>query len=273
MKTGTCDQHTRYTRNCAECGRRTWKYRKARSHAIANGTWYVDHGLVDAYPVRLHLQECRDAGMTRAAISRASGISVTTLGTIARAEHPHVIARTATGILNIHPRTDGVPVEMGYRLLRALACLGWPKRHVIFAALKRPARRLPTVLLLSEYEALKEFYEKHHMEFGPNRNIAAQASRKGYPPPLAWAEGEIYDPAAHPSGWLTRSNNRDPKPFLINAVIRGERLAAYLNDAERAAVVKELSHMSNRGMERLTGISHNVIAEIRAGLLQDQESA
>lgn len=98
-----------------------------------------------------------------------------------------------------------VPIVGTQRRLRSLAALGWSWRSLAAEAGmdERCVQRLaaadrPTVHPAT-HDRIVALFERLSMQVGPNRVARNYARRQGWPPPLAWYDVDLDDPAASPS--------------------------------------------------------------------------
>lgn len=95
-----------------------------------------------------------------------------------------------------------VPAYRALRRLRALMRIGYSQRMIAEAAgisegaLARIANQ--RTVHRRTFKKIAAVYEWWHMIPGPSTIARGKATKKGWPPPLAWID--IDDPAEHPTG-------------------------------------------------------------------------
>lgn len=129
------------------------------------------------------------------------------------------------------------------RRLRALMALGWPARELAarlgctaarVSALARPDR---PVVFASTAARVTALYDDLSMTVGPSAITRVRGQRAGWPPPLAWDDADLDDPATAPHGPQATSDAVD-----VARVVRrcyGDHQVS-LTRAERHAVVARL---------------------------------
>lgn len=206
-------RYNKYKCRCGTCRGEASAYRRWRSRQHAYGR----PPKVDAGPVRAHVVQLRAAGMTVAAVSRASGVTVRTLTDLLRGNPSKrsgpsvkVYASTARKLLAVAlvldtPTVDGRPAR---RRLQALVANG----HTI-SRLARLLGMLPCNLnrlireerpmLLATDQAIRDLYERLWNQPPPtttrHERVAASkargmAARKRWPVPMEWDDDRIDDP-------------------------------------------------------------------------------
>lgn len=162
------------------------------------------------------------------------------------------------------------------RRLQALTALGYDQKHLAGRlGISRPAigyltgSRTSTVHRATA-AAAAELYDELSMRVAPAGFTAtyarAVARRNGWPPPLAWDDDTIGDPAARPqcrpadrAGSRTRVD-----PVAVERAVAGERI--WLSEAERVAAVRRLTvaRMSDQQISRRLDIEPRSVLRIRA---------
>lgn len=98
------------------------------------------------------------------------------------------------------------------RRLQALMVMGWPRRELArqagyqgdaFALILNGRRQSLTI---ATHQRVCDLYERLSMTHGPSSSTRIRASKKGWPPPLAW--DDIDDPAEQPHDWQYRPASR-----------------------------------------------------------------
>lgn len=166
--------------------------------------------LQSAEPVAAHIAACLDAGMSARQIALAAGVSEEAVRILA--DPPagrRVRAATAGKILAVAPRRPLTPVGITRRL-QSLGRLGWSSSAVARVAginvdTVKQWRRGPRAEIHTVGTAIARAYDELSMRL-PATNTRHEriavartrghAERNGWPPPLAWDDATIDDPAA-----------------------------------------------------------------------------
>lgn len=179
--------------------------------------------LVDAAPVKAHLQQLRAAGVGRRTIAARSGVSLTVISRLigidrhrpARRIHPD----TARKLLAVttSDQADGTFIDAtgARRRLQALVTLGWTQTEIAArigwttANLNRITLGHVDNITRGTHQLIDELYEQLSMLPGPSQRARGVAQRRGWLPPLAW--DDIDDPTEQPTGDFIRRHDRiDP---------------------------------------------------------------
>lgn len=132
------------------------------------------------------------------------------------------------------------------RRLQALARIGWPpsslEPHIGRASstigdwYRREKVHRDTAALVTHA------YEQLSMTPGPSQRAAALAAARDWPPPLAWDEGTIDNPAATPRGTLNhKPKRRDPNeidPVNVERLLLLERVKGSTRAEKEAAMAR-----------------------------------
>jgi transcriptional regulator with XRE-family HTH domain len=92
------------------------------------------------------------------------------------------------------------------RRIQALIALGWTQQQIA-ARLGITVQRLNHLHLRQKFiyrttaERIRVLYDELSTQPGPSNYARTAAARLGYPPPLAWDDETIDDPAAKPADW------------------------------------------------------------------------
>lgn len=127
-----------------------------------------------------------------------------------------------------------VPSLGTHRRLQALRAVGYTPNHIAaeLGITKQAVQQWANHPQVRATTALKvdELFQRLHMIPGPSKRSRQYAKRMGWPPPLAWNEGEIDDPDAQPhTGEATVHRFRDRYQELREiGVTSEERIAARL---------------------------------------------
>lgn len=218
---------------CIPCTTAHTRYEAERRRRLA----YGQSNLVDATPVRAHIEHLRAAGLGVKQISRLSGVALSTLTQILygcpredgtrRPPTARVRRETAQKILAIHPSLDiaapgtRVPAVGSRRRLQALVHQGWSVQKlanrlgVDRQRLDSLVHGLHAMVTAETAVAVRELYDDLWDQAPPERSredrsaaaaARTRARRAGWAPPLAWDEDTIDDPAAVPQHEVTVPN-------------------------------------------------------------------
>ena len=177
--------------------------------------WRLDHArgvkrLVDVEPVARHVEHLMATGFTIRGSAEVAGLSPAAVSRIHLRRQPRVNRATARALLAVRPSTilaranpaGFVPAIGARRRLRALLAIGW--RHTDLSA----RCGFVTALALNhagdmverwKHDATLRVYDELWNTPGPSRRTAGRAAAAGYPPPMAWDDDTIDDPAAAPN--------------------------------------------------------------------------
>ena len=205
---GTLTGAKYHTCGCLPCRAEAARYEDRRRRLIAYGRWQP---LVDAEPVRRHINMLRAAGLGPKRIAALTGVSQPTIVAIiysiqGRPPARRVRSETAAAVLALradltalHPLalTDGAGTR---RRGQALCCLGWS-----FAAQAERLSRLPSSYRVTMTQqrvtvgtalAVRALFSELSMTPAPPGISASRArrhaERNGWLPPLAW-DDELLD--------------------------------------------------------------------------------
>jgi len=214
MKHGTTTAYLQHGCRCDECrsnhARHQKRYRLDRARGVQR--------LVDAQPLREHVDKLTAAGMSQWDITIAAGWkSRNALADAYRRVnvHPATLARVLAVTAPPASRRNGyVDATGSRRRLQALAVMGWSTRRIarelgnldpqtyqyIESGRTKTIRRRTA-------QAITELYDRLWSQQGPSPRSTRVALTKGWVPPLAWDDDEIDDPKASPrsSGWVPKS--------------------------------------------------------------------
>lgn len=205
MKHGTLTAYCTHACRCPDCKR------VANRHAKK---WRVDKAagierMVDAEPLRRHVQALLDQGMSFRGIALTAGYrSRNSLESAL--SRKRVMRKTYDRIISIRVESDArrfgyVDATGSQRRLQGLVALGWTTRELtrrmggkdhgtvcdITSCNNQTIRRATA-------DAIKEIYDKLWDHPGPSRISAQRAAKRGWVVPLAWDDDTIDDPDATP---------------------------------------------------------------------------
>lgn len=213
--------------SCARYGCKRPECMEAQRRAQRAGEADLKQGMravVPADEAMAHGKALVEAGMPPVDIARWTGLGDATVRDILNGRVRQIYRTTAEAILFL-PLPDGqyqpggqafVDATASRRRLCALGALGWPPRtlaheievsEMTIADIRHGQCRK---VRLATHLSIKEMYDKwwkvDPLDYGVNRTSVtmtkARAAREGWPPPAAWDDDEIGDPAAQPGGFL-----------------------------------------------------------------------
>jgi transcriptional regulator with XRE-family HTH domain len=199
---------------CYTCAYAVSTYSERRHKAIAAGTWRADTG-----PVRVHLRALMSAGMGYKRIARAAGVPESTVSRILYGRRDHDTPPPATTRYDIAQRLLAVPLDrhphtpveatgtvrraqalvaIGYTLTEIAGHLGWTLQN--FSSLIHDGSTPYALRVeLRTAQTMTAVYDQLSMTPSTGRYAArarAMAARRGWPPPLAWDDEQLDEPAA-----------------------------------------------------------------------------
>jgi hypothetical protein len=203
---------------CYACAFAVSEYNARRDRAIAYGTW---NPWVSVEPVREHIQLLRSCGMGLRAIAEDAGTSrqqlqILVSGKAGRSPQSKMRPAAAAAILAVEPAPRRMDATGTRRRLQALVAVGWTLTKIgeqagwshgnvsvllraerVFVATERTVRDL--------YDALWNQVPPGDSPQGRYASDQSRqlAEREGWPPPMAWDDDDIDDPAAKPRGQRT----------------------------------------------------------------------
>lgn len=213
----------------------------ARRRGLRAGTIQPSRTLIDAEPVRQHILDLQDLGLTPSRIARLSGLSHTTICAFLRAKPSDGRGRkrdttpeTAAKILAVRPLTS----TGALRRIQALIAVGWTTRKIAarsgVSAKRiielRPADRITDAIadrIATAYEQLSQLTpEKNGVHPGHARRSRERAEANRWPDPKYWATrmDVIDDPHFEPMYGLTRGEllAADARELLAHGVPIGQ---------------------------------------------------
>lgn len=232
---------------CLTCHNGWRDYARDRSRQKAYGTWKP---LVDAGPVRSHIQTLRSAGIGWIRLAELTGMSTASLkaivcGRSGKTPVKRVRAATAEKVLAVRPEpvaqcADGALVDATgtRRRIQALAAVGFTftslAPHLSTNRLYVGDIAVADLVMARTARRTAEVYDRlwdadplqHGATVGGVSRARRLAAREGWPPPLAWDDDTIDDPAAVPDmgqqsrrcgdtadeiAWLLETGERDPE--------------------------------------------------------------
>lgn len=263
MRHGTTTGYISHKCRCQECREAISRHNKA---------WRLDRlrgveRLVDARPVRDHVERLLAGGMSFRAITLAAGYrSRNSLHEALRRDK--VLRRTRDRILAVSAESDNrrdryVDATGSRRRLQALAVLGWSAREIA-ARLGRLDHQTylnvqsgrTTVVRQHTVDDIARLYDDLWDKPGPSKRARTIALGKGWVPPLAWDDDAIDDPAATPHGAGYRERARSLHGETVEDFLdtwdhhHGDcRLAADRLGVSHEALVMQLRRARQAGMD------------------------
>ena len=253
-----------------------WARRRRR--LMAYGRWEPTQQL-DPAPVRDHIANLRNFGLSLESIARLAGEHPSSLSTLTQPNNlayaKTITGERATRILSVRFDIDGIPADSRVnnagtrRRIEALARNGWSLRHLGDRLGVTPQSvygyRTRSGLTAANARAIRDLYDELWDQRGPNERVRRHAERLGWASPLAWDDDTIDDPNATPDlGADTprpSGGNGTPVDVLVeniewllrhdSALIAGE-LAERFGYADRSAIQNALARHGHRDLlERL----------------------
>lgn len=250
------------TEPCPPCDRAIYLYRKQWRRTYEQGI----RSTVPTTPVAEHIRNLEQAGMTTAAIHEASGLSSSAFFEIRRGKNPRCRRVNAAAILAVE---YGVPATLdpkrrvsilgARRRIQALLAIGWTHDEMHKRSGIRTAVKLHSdadTIALSAHHKIAALYDELAMTPGGNTRTQNRARAAGYPPPLAWDDDTIDDPAAQPTGMKEPRYGVGMDEAAILRRMNGD-LTVQLRGGEAIEVVRRLT-AAGRGpgeIEAITGIN------------------
>lgn len=226
---------------------------------VYNKAWEIDYTrdrdrgvrrYVEAAHTRTILQGFLQAKVPLRALARSTGLSDTAIGAIVEGRRTHVQQSTAAKaaaltLAHVYRQAGGtVPAVGTTRRVQALMAIGWRKPDLAAAGI--PSAQLVTRarshVTAATWRQVREVYDRLSMTPGPSAPARARATRRGYPPPLAWDDNAIDDPRATPQ--FGRPGDAAVDPVAVASVATGQGGTpghVSLNSDERLAATRDLT--------------------------------
>lgn len=273
-----CYQHPRHhypgCPNCQARSRHRWHNREQNRRA---GTW--NRALTPIEPVRAHIRHLLAGGMRLQDIAEAAGLtSGRSLGGIAyNRQRTHCIQATADAVLAVEPQPtqrkliDVIGVQ---RRIRALMRIGWSQTEVgrltasDHATVNGWTRNRYVTRFV--HDMVRGVYDQVSAQEGSSEYARRWAERRGWPPPEAWSDDTIDDPAAEPYDWC----RHDVDDVAVAKVGNGELPFSTLNRAEKTALWQRYGHTAPLAhLQARWRISWKTLQKLRASTPAQQEVA
>lgn len=211
--------------HCADCRAANARYAKLAKFRSDTGRSV----LVDARPVRNHLQKLREAGVGKRTIAARSGVSQTVVDRLLGINSDRPAARvrpeTAKRLLSVRVEDVAAGTRVSIvgtqRRLQALIALGWTQTEIAqrvgwtVANLNTLVHGRSPQVNRGTHERVQSVYEELSMLPGPSDNARRLALRYGWCTPLAWDDDSIDDPASRPSGGTRTPRTRGKLHELV----------------------------------------------------------
>ncbi|MDQ3383539.1 MAG: zonular occludens toxin domain-containing protein [Actinomycetota bacterium] len=271
---------------CPQCSQANRIEAQRRSTAIAYGTWT---GLVDAAPVRAHVQQLRAAGVSLQRLSVLSGVgygalSALVYGDPSRGQPPSRQVRSDTRGRLLAVRADTPALPAGRRVpavgtrrrLQALAAVGW-SLPVLALRVGRTPRNLrrtltsPTVTVGTARSITVLYDELRHLtppRRTPQERAGAEQARTyarqhGWLPPRAWDDIDS-DPDSDEQDLDIEEPADVLDEIAVERAMQGDRVR--LTGAERDEAITRLTArgVSACRIAELLGTSSRAVTRRRA---------
>lgn len=164
------------------------------------------------------------------------------------------------------------------RRIRALMRLGWTAAAIAEAGAVSSARAvqlLPrrTKVLRETADGVAAAYDRLSMRVGPSGTTRRRAERAGWPPPLAWADESIDDPAAVPHA-DDEAAGEVVDEIAVARFVDGDH-DLRLNQVERVHAARRLlgRGWSNNQVQKAMRVNGTTWARIRAAAKHDEGEA
>jgi hypothetical protein len=245
---------------CSRCRTKTVRsrglcrncYQLRRVRDTAYGRWESTH--VDPVPVQQRIAELKSFGLGYRRVAELAGLPIRTVRELdGRRPRAFVTKVTADAILAVQlPQTaaelaaDGafIPATGSTRRLQALTTAGYTGRQLCAeirgnqTSLKRLVSGRQTVITAAKARDIAAAFTRLQMTPGPSTRARLRGQRNGWPPPLAWDEDTIDDPAAQPDTGQTRKPTfadryTDAREIGLTDEQAAQRLGIKLDSLER----------------------------------------
>ncbi len=254
------------------------QYANRRELAIAQGTW---RPYVDAAPAVAHVAMLRRAGVSVRGIAVASGLG---FATVSRLTYPVMVSPNSPGV---RPTTARAVLAVRVldapdwclirntgtvRRIQGLQRLGWRlqdigdrigvSRSAVYGfglderISARNARRVAAV------------YDELSMAPGPSIHSARRLAH--VPPPLAWDDDEIDDPAATPHTTTAVDDDAELDEVLLERLLAGEPITVIR--ARRAPIISALTArgLTAKQIADLISVTSRTVVRHRTSARQHQ---
>lgn len=185
-------------------------YAKYRRLAVSDGRWSLLN--VPADDTRSHINALLAAGIGMTRIGELAGVTRRAIEFVVEKDQRLVKRTTRAAVLAIPLPVCpfGPQIAAGTRIdatgtrrrVQALAAIGWSQQHLSArlglnpGALYKVASGTIQRVTVSRAREIDALYRELQEVPGPSTRARAIATRKGWPPPVAWDDTEIDDPSA-----------------------------------------------------------------------------
>jgi hypothetical protein len=202
---GTLTAYCSHACRCPDCKRvanrhvKAWRLRRLQGEVM----------LVDAQPMRDHVQALLAAGMSFRGIALTAGWK--SRNSLASSlERDRVTVRTFERVMAISPESDMrrfgyVDATGSQRRLQGLVAIGWTTWEITRRMGGKDHGTVTditscnnTTIRRATADAIKAIFDELWDKPGPSRISAQRAAKRGWVVPLAWDDDTIDDPAATP---------------------------------------------------------------------------
>jgi hypothetical protein len=250
---GTLSGYKIHRCRCTPCRAANRDYNDRYNRLNAYGRWAP---LVDAAPVRQHVNQLRAKGLGAARIAQLAGVGTATVQHLVWRHHsgrpptkrlrPHVAQALLAVKADTSALADGAFVNAAgtRRRIQALAAFGW--------SIAEQARRLnrgirnfndlltQQLVTVRTAREVAELYEQMSATPPPAGMVRTRtrrmAANREWAPPLAW-DDDIDDPAATPhTGQPENTPEQDVDEVLVRRALIGDARFDDLNAAEQIAL-------------------------------------
>lgn len=220
---------------CRPCRNANTTYARRRRRRIAYGQW--PH-LTDPTPARNHIATLHKAGTTLKTIAETTGLSTQTIWHIHSGRRKAITPHAAAAILAIQPprtqtgirRRAQALARLGYTYPHQAQLLGIP-HHTYKSIITGNTKTWPA----HKTNAQTALFDRLAWAPLPTGWIAERcrrdAARKGFPPPAAWDDDTIDDPAAVPDLGAPQDNDIDdhaaPHGITTTNLTRAQKKVAF----------------------------------------------
>jgi hypothetical protein len=247
---GTLTNYTKNRCRCAPCAAVAARYSKAwRTHRILGRPPLM----VDAAPIRAHVTDLQERGMSFRAISLAAGYK--SRNSLKEALSRETVRRgTRDRILTVRPESDlrentYVAAHGTRRRLQALAIMGHPSRELATLLGVRDHSGLLDIMRGDTTKVRRATHNKVARLYDTLWNIPGRSLRtrkiseaKGWSSPLAWDDNSIDSPDAVPQGATTWGASKSRRHADLIEDFH-DTFHEHRGDARAAAVRLGVSHV------------------------------
>jgi transcriptional regulator with XRE-family HTH domain len=280
---GTAAMYSHGPCRCAPCSQAASAAARHRYRMIAYGQWQP---FTDATPAREHVRSLQAQGLGWQRIAELAGVAAPTVSSMlyGRSGRPptgKIRTATAEALLAFRPGLDDLPATAPVdaagtrRRMQALAAAGWSAQRLAGylgfdrahagRIIRGDNPRVSAATARAVRGLYDELWDRPPPEGTRWEKVAANRARdharqQGWPPPMAWDDDKIDDPAAKPTrGWRPPSSE-PPAPARVRAP-RPSRQAPSGSPVVAAAIreAREAAGMSQRRLAIVVGVTETAI--------------